>query len=56
MSSKLISNLHKFRTQPLVIEFEPQDTSKQVPKASIQFKILCTQLELVIFEALLGCL
>ena len=26
------------------------------PKASIQFKTLCTQLELVIFEALLGCL
>ena len=56
MSSKLISNLPKFQTQPPVIEFEPQDMSKRVPKASIQFKTLCTQLELVIFEALLGCL
>ena len=56
MSLKLILNSPKFWTQPFVIEFEPQDTLKQVSKASIQFKTLCTQLELVIFEPLLGYL
>ena len=52
MSLKLIWNLPKFRTQPLVIEFEFQNMSKQVPNAFIQFKMHHTHLELVIF----GCL
>ena len=50
MSLKLIWNSPKFRTQPLMINFKPQDTSKQVPNVSIKFKTFCTYLELVIFE------
>ena len=49
MSSKLIWNSPKYRTQPLVTDFELQDMSKRVSNVSIQFKMHHTHLELVIF-------
>ena len=55
-SYEWILNSPKFRTQPLVIKFKPDYMLKQVPNVSIQFKIHCTYLKLVIFEVFLGCL
>ena len=49
MISKLTWDLPKFRTQLLVIKFEPRDTLKQILNAFIQSKMHCTHLELLIF-------